>query len=48
MVLAAMLASTTSLVVNAMHVSQASRLRQIATDIAADELDCAIASTQRR
>jgi hypothetical protein len=43
-VLAAMLASTTSLVVNAMHVSQASRLRQIATDIAADELDCAIAS----
>ncbi len=43
-VLAAMLASTTSLVINAMHVSQASRLRQIATDIAADELDCAIAS----
>ncbi len=43
-VLAAMLASTTSLVINAMHVSQASRLRQIATDIAAGELDCAIAS----
>ena len=43
-VLAGMMAATTSLVINALQVGQSSRLRLIATDIASDQLDCAVAS----
>ncbi len=43
-VLAGMMAATTSLVINALHVGQASRLRLVATEIASDQLDCAVAS----
>lgn len=39
-----MLGTTTSLIISALNVAQASRLRQVATDIASDTLDCAISS----
>jgi len=39
-----MMAATCQLVINSMTVGQNSRLKQIATDIAADTLDCAVAS----
>jgi hypothetical protein len=42
--LLAMLAATSSLVVTGLQVGQDSRLKQIATDIAASTLDCAVAS----
>jgi len=42
--LAGVMAATTSLVQNAVNVSRASRLRQLATDIATSMLDCAVGS----
>lgn len=43
-VLVVMLAASTSLISNAMTLSRNSRLRQLATDIASSQLDCAVAS----
>lgn len=43
-IMAAMMASTTALVITATNVAGKSRLRQMATDIASSTLDCAVAS----